>query len=218
MLGPEKVRMEWYLALILMISIIIGGFQVFNTVFSSVLERIRELGLMKAIGFNPSYVIKMVITESSLIGLIAGLFGSLLAATMALISAQVFYGLSLPNTVFARIIANSFGGTSLENPFLRNSTIAIVTWVVIAGILAYLWPREYETYSSLFMITSFLLFLLLVRPTDPFTVDRLVEIAPDLTTGILGGVLFATTLSTLAGSYVAYTAGKIKPSEAMRHV
>ncbi len=218
MLGPEKASMEWYLALILMISIIIGGFQVFNTVFSSVLERIRELGLMKAIGFNPSYIIRMVIAESSLIGIIAGLFGSLVAATMATVSAQVFYGLSIPNTEYAWIIANSYGGTSLDNPFLRNYIIALLSWLVIIGILMYLWPREYDIYSSLFMIISFLLFLLLIRPTDPFTVDRLIEIAPDLTMSMVGGVLFATTLSTLAGSYVAYTAGKIEPSEAMRHV
>ena len=218
MLGTESMRMEWYLTLILMISMLIGGFQVLNTVYSSVLERTSELGLMKAIGFNPSYIIKMVITESFLIGLIAGLFGSLMAATLAVISAQIFYGLSLPNTVFTRIIANSFGGTTLANPFLRNSAIAIFLWVLISGILIHLWPREYETSSSIFLISSFLLFLILVRPTDPFTVDRLVEIAPDLTINVLAGVLFSTTLSAFAGSYVAYKAGKIKPSEAMRHV
>jgi len=218
MLGTDVARMEWYLTLILVISMVIGGFQVLNTVYSSVLERIRELGLMKAIGFNSSYIIRMVIAESSLIGLIAGLFGSLLAAILAVISAQIFYGLSLPNTVFTRIIANSFGGTTLDNPFLRNSAIAIFSWVLISGILMHLWPREYEGSSSIFMITSFLLFLILVRPTDPFTVDRLVEIAPDLATSISVGILFATTLSTFAGSYVAYKTGKIKPSEAMRHV
>jgi len=101
MLGPKTSMMEWYIALILIITMIIGGFQVFNTISSSVLERMSELGVMKAIGFNPSFIFKMVTLESALIGLIAGLLGGLLAAILATISAQVFYGLSLSNTACA---------------------------------------------------------------------------------------------------------------------
>lgn len=218
MLGPGSTRGEWYIALILIVVILIGGFQVFNTVFSSVLERIRELGVMKAIGFNPSYIFKMIMAESAIIGIIAGLLGSLLAAMLAILSAQIFYGLSLPNTVYTEIITNSFGETNLGNPFVRNSAIAMGLLIVTSAVLTYLWPSEYEGHASFFMVLSFQLFLILVRPTDPFTVSRLVELAPSLLENILVGVLFTVILSIAAGSYVAYQAGKIEPSEAMRHV
>ena len=215
MLGPETSKMEWYIAIILVISLVIGGFQVFNTVFSSVLERMRELGLMKAIGFNPFYIIKMVIVESTLIGLIAGLFGSLAAATLAIVSTQIFYGTSLPNTVFVQIVANTFGETSFNNPFLRNYVIATLLVIAITASLPYLCPTEYGTFDTFSIVISLFFFLLLLRPTDPFTVDRLVEIAPTLAQSILVGVLFTVVLSISAGSYVAYLAGKIEPSEAM---
>ena len=218
MLGLETPRMKWYIALILIISVVIGGFQVFNTVFSSVLERMRELGLMKAVGFNPSHIFRMVIAESALIGLIAGLLGSTLAAALAIISAQIFYGLSLPNTVYVEIVAKTFGGISFDNPFLRNYMIAAVLTIAISIILAQLFSPEYESGCLFSMAVSQLLFLTLLRPTDPFTVDRLVEIAPALAANVLIGVLFTVILSISAGSYVAYRAGKIKPSEAMRRV
>jgi len=218
MVGSQTERGGWYIALILIISIVIGGFQVFNTVYSSVLERMRELGVMKAIGFTPSHIFKMVISESVIIGLVAGSFGSVLAGVLAAISAQVFYGLSIPNTEFSEIVARTFGGMDLNNPFLRNSSIAMFSSMIMNMIFAYLWPPEYETNSTFAMMSSFLLFLILVRPTDPFTVDRLVELAPILAANMWFGVLFATILSVLAGSYVAYKAGRIKPSEAMRHV
>ncbi len=218
MIGSQAEGGGWYVALILIISIVIGGFQVFNTVYSSVLERMRELGVMKAIGFTPFHIFKMVISESVIIGLVAGFFGSALAGVLAAVSAQVFYGLSIPNTEFSEIVARTFGGMDLNNPFLRNSSIAMFSSMIMNMIFAYLWPPEYETNSTFAMMTSFLLFLILVRPTDPFTVDRLVELAPILAANMGFGVLFATILSVLAGSYVAYKAGRIEPSEAMRHV
>ena len=218
MLGPENPSMEWYYVLILFISMVIGGFQVYNTIFSSVLERMKELGLMKAIGFNPAYIFKMVITESALIGLIAGFFGGLIGTVFTVISIQIFYGISLPDSVFVETVANSFGGISFNNPFLRNYVIALVLMTAIGMILAYLWPPEYNIGGVAFMIVSPILFFILLRPADPFTIDRLVEIAPTLAANILIGVLFTVILSITAGSYVAYRAGRIKPSEAMRHV
>jgi hypothetical protein len=218
MLGEGSSEGGWYLALILIISFVIGGFQVFNTVFSSVLERMRELGVMKAIGFNPSHIIQMVMAESAIIGLIAGLLGSFLAALLAILSAQVFYGLSIPNTVFAEIIAKTFGGTSFNNPFQRNSAIAMFLIMAINTVIAYMYPPEFDQHTELAMVMTFFLFLILVRPTDPFTVGRLVELAPSLVVNMLQGILFAMLLCISAGSYVAYKAGKTRPSEAMRSV
>ncbi len=218
MLGQGVSEGGWYITLILIISVVIGGFQVFNTVFSSVLERMRELGVMKAIRFNPSHIIQMVMAESTIIGLISGILGSFFAALLAILSAQIFYGLSIPNTVFAEIIANTFGGNSFNNPFQRNSAIAMVLIIVVNTAIAYLYPPEFDQHAELAMVVTFFLFLILVRPTDPFTVGRLVELAPSLVANMLQGVLFAILLSISAGSYVAYKAGKTRPSEAMRSV
>jgi putative ABC transport system permease protein len=57
------------------ISAIVGGLGVMNTMIMSVMERRREIGVLKAIGATNGYVIRMVLVESALISLIGGFFG-----------------------------------------------------------------------------------------------------------------------------------------------
>jgi putative ABC transport system permease protein len=57
------------------ISAIVGGLGVMNTMIMSVMERRREIGVLKAIGATNSYVLKMILIESSLISLMGGLVG-----------------------------------------------------------------------------------------------------------------------------------------------
>ena len=90
--------------------------------------------------------------------------------------------------------------------------------MAINTVIAYMYPPEFDQHTELAMVMTFFLFLILVRPTDPFTVGRLVELAPSLVANMLQGILFAMLLCISAGSYVAYKAGKTRPSEAMRSV
>jgi len=57
------------------ISAIVGGLGVMNTMIMSVMERRREIGVLKAIGATNSYILKMILIESALISLIGGLLG-----------------------------------------------------------------------------------------------------------------------------------------------
>jgi len=57
------------------ISAVVGGLGVMNTMIMSVMERRREIGVLKAIGATNSYVIRMILIESTIISLIGGLLG-----------------------------------------------------------------------------------------------------------------------------------------------
>ncbi|MBD3155107.1 MAG: FtsX-like permease family protein [Candidatus Aenigmarchaeota archaeon] len=57
------------------ISAIVGGLGVMNTMIMSVMERRREIGVLKAIGATNSYVLRMILIESAIISLIGGLIG-----------------------------------------------------------------------------------------------------------------------------------------------
>ncbi|MBI2449758.1 ABC transporter permease [Candidatus Pacearchaeota archaeon] len=57
------------------ISLVVGGIGVMNTMYTSVLERTREIGIMKAIGAKNSDVLTLFLFESGLIGLIGGFIG-----------------------------------------------------------------------------------------------------------------------------------------------
>ena len=63
--------MEIFLEILLVIIILATFFGIFNTMLMSILGRMREFGIMKAMGTRPSQIFRLIIYESSLLGLIA---------------------------------------------------------------------------------------------------------------------------------------------------
>ena len=54
------------------ISVVVGGIGIMNTMYTSVLERTREIGVMKAIGAKNSDIFLLFFIESGLIGVVGG--------------------------------------------------------------------------------------------------------------------------------------------------
>jgi putative ABC transport system permease protein len=57
------------------ISLLVGGIGVMNIMLVSVTERIREIGLRKALGATPSVIRRQFLVEASLLGLCGGVIG-----------------------------------------------------------------------------------------------------------------------------------------------
>ncbi len=57
------------------VSMFVGGVGIITTMYTSVMERTREIGLLKAIGYGNNAVLIMFLTESIAIGLLGGLCG-----------------------------------------------------------------------------------------------------------------------------------------------
>lgn len=57
------------------ISLVVAGFGIVNTLVMSILERTREIGIMKAIGAENGEVMRIFFVEASLIGLFGGVAG-----------------------------------------------------------------------------------------------------------------------------------------------
>jgi putative ABC transport system permease protein len=68
---------------IALISLLVGGVNIMNTMYTSVLERTREIGVMKAIGAKNSSITTMFVMESGIIGLIGGSIGCLVGAALS---------------------------------------------------------------------------------------------------------------------------------------
>ncbi|MBU2590254.1 MAG: ABC transporter permease [Nanoarchaeota archaeon] len=66
------------------ISLLVGGIGIANTMYTSILERTREIGVMKAIGAKTTDIASLFIIESGLIGLGAGLIGVTIGALISL--------------------------------------------------------------------------------------------------------------------------------------
>ncbi len=57
------------------ITLLVGGFGVVNTLMTSVHERIRDIGIMKAVGASRRQIMLAFIYEAIIIGIIGGIFG-----------------------------------------------------------------------------------------------------------------------------------------------
>jgi len=57
------------------ISLLVGGIGIMNTMYTSVLERTKEIGIMKAVGARNSDILLLFLVESGLLGLFGGFIG-----------------------------------------------------------------------------------------------------------------------------------------------
>jgi len=84
--GAEEsvlAKLELLMALITAVVLIGSGVAVFSTLTASVLERRREIGLMKALGARRSWMALVFLAEAWSLGLAGGLLGGLLGLGMA---------------------------------------------------------------------------------------------------------------------------------------
>ncbi len=73
--GPIMDNLRLMVFFIAALSAIVAGIGIANTIFMSVLERTREIGALKAVGWTNSNIQKMIIYESIFIGIIGGAIG-----------------------------------------------------------------------------------------------------------------------------------------------
>jgi putative ABC transport system permease protein len=73
------------LAGIAAISLLVGGIGVMNIMLVSVIERIREIGLRKALGATPRVIRRQFLLEASLLGLTGGVLGAAVGLAGAVI-------------------------------------------------------------------------------------------------------------------------------------
>jgi len=75
---------QLFVYIIAAISILVGGIGIMNTMFTSVLERTKEIGIMKSIGAKNSTIFSLFFIESGLIGSIGGIIGAAVGVSMAM--------------------------------------------------------------------------------------------------------------------------------------
>jgi putative ABC transport system permease protein len=100
------------LAGIAAISLLVGGIGVMNIMLVSVTERIREIGLRKALGATPSAIRRQFLIEASLLGVAGGVAGSTIGIVGALVLPSLIdqpVSLSAPAIALALLVALGLG-------------------------------------------------------------------------------------------------------------
>lgn len=87
--------LKYFLIAIASLSLLVGGVGIMNSMLISVSQRVREIGLRKAVGARPVHIILQFLIESSFVTLIGGcigiVFGVLIAYLAALIIPRLGY-------------------------------------------------------------------------------------------------------------------------------
>ncbi|NOZ81278.1 MAG: ABC transporter permease [DPANN group archaeon] len=80
------------LLLIALVSLIIAGVNIMNTMYTAVLERTKEIGIMKAVGAQNKDILVIVVVESSLLGVIGGIIGVMLGWGISSLGGKIAAG------------------------------------------------------------------------------------------------------------------------------
>jgi putative ABC transport system permease protein len=74
------------------ISLLVGAIGIANTMYTAVLERTKEIGIMKSIGAKNSDIMTIFLIEASLIGLLGGVVGVLIGTGIAKLAELIIAG------------------------------------------------------------------------------------------------------------------------------
>ena len=103
-----------FIVLISSISILVGAIVIINTMTTSVLERRREIGIMKSIGAKNSDIFFQFFIEAGLLGLIGGLVGIIIGVNIGVfgtIGINNFIGASTKPTVSLVLVSGALLGS-----------------------------------------------------------------------------------------------------------
>jgi putative ABC transport system permease protein len=121
--------MSLFLGAIAAVSLIVGAVGIANTMFTSVLEKTKEIGTMKAIGAKNRDILMIFLFNSAMVGFVGGVFGVILGALLSAIFPMI--GVTM---------MRGGGGTSISlSPSLMVSglTLAVIIGVISGVIPAY---------------------------------------------------------------------------------
>jgi putative ABC transport system permease protein len=108
-----------FLSIMAVLIAVVGGLGLMGTMSINVIERTREIGVMRAVGASDGSVIKIFIVEGIFIGLLSWLVGAILA---------------LP---IGKLLSNAVGAAFLESPLNYTfSTKGTLLWLAIVLVLA----------------------------------------------------------------------------------
>ncbi len=119
---------------IALISLLVGGLSVVNTMAMSIAERTREIGIKRAIGGSRSRIVRELVIESGLIGFIGGAVGLILGAIVVTVvneagrtSGTILFELTTGTAITAVAFSTILGAIAGFVPALHAARLDPVT-------------------------------------------------------------------------------------------
>jgi len=137
-LGLFTGVMNYILYIFMSIIFLALSFGIINTMLMAVMERVREIGMLMAIGMNKTKIFLMIMLETILLMLTGSIAGLIFSYVIVNLFGK--YGINL-STVASGL--SDIGFSSMVYPFLETEEyIKIVIMVLIAGIISSIVPAR----------------------------------------------------------------------------
>ena len=120
---------EFFLIAIAFVSLAVGAVGIMNTMYTSVLERTKQIGIMKAVGASSDKILSLFLIESGIIGLVGGVIGIALGIFLSYVISLIVARLGV-NGLFSLVALDYFG----------IFVVLIITF--IAGVLSGILPAR----------------------------------------------------------------------------
>jgi len=118
--------MSLFLGAIAAVSLLVGAVGIANTMFTSVLEKTKEIGTMKAIGAKNKDILMIFLFNSAMVGFVGGIFGVILGALLS----------ALFPMIGVTMMRGGSGSSMSLSPSLMFSGLALAVIIgVISGVV-----------------------------------------------------------------------------------
>ena len=204
------------------ISLIVGGIGIMNTMYTSVLQRRREVGIMKAIGATNANILTIFLLEAAILGVIGGAIGTVLGIGLAkAVEYVASYG--IPSIVMRMIIGVVAGLLAVVLVLLLLALLYGLVRLLdyLAGYRTTL-PIAEKSFKRI-KIASGIIFLLICSISFIGTagIPGFLGLGPGLLRAdiqhavVIGALIFSIGVGIISGLAPAVQASRMEPVEAL---
>ncbi|MGD0176715.1 MAG: FtsX-like permease family protein [Candidatus Bathyarchaeia archaeon] len=119
------------------VSLFVATVGIVNTMYVSVMERTREIGILKAIGYRPKQIMGMFLAEAALTGVIGAFCGLALGYVLSFLMGGMLGGLGGGRVAFG---GGGGGGMTIVPVFSTGLIVFSLVFPVILATIAGLYP------------------------------------------------------------------------------
>lgn len=130
--------MDQYMYIFIMIILLALCFGIINTMLMAVLERIKEIGMLMAVGMNKRKIFNMIILESIMLTFSGGLLGIVIGTVVT----KYFETTPINVSMFAEGLERYGYGSQIYTSLQPDALLIIGVLVVITGILSAIYPAR----------------------------------------------------------------------------